>query len=441
MRLLVTLPTIVRKIMTYTQKFDNCFTKDGDYTDWVYTAFSKALARTEGIASSLSVLKDQGRLPILTLPEQTEDLDELEALADEIKQNYRYVVVVGIGGSSLGAQVLVSLRDPSNVYPKLHFWDTLDYHVMAPHLAEEDLKDTLFLLVSKSGTTPEILAQTLLVVEALNNYGGKDAVAKHCLAICEPTENPLGRIADRWGIRRLAHDPDVGGRFSCLSLVGALPAMIAGIDMRAVRKGASDVLQDALVNPENNARVGAASQFALYEIENVGISVLMPYAKQLEPFTHWFRQLWAESIGKEGRGTTPLNALGPIDQHSQLQLWLDGPNDKFFTLILNNADDTSPLMDVSLADDDPALDYLKDHKISDVVHAEGSATASTLASRGKYLRRIELKKLDEKTLGALLMHYMLETIFTCHLLGVNPFDQPAVEEGKKLTKMYLRGEG
>ncbi len=425
--------------MAHTQKIENCFSKTESATDWVYTAFGKALAQTEGIASSLQMLKDQGRLPILSLPGEVDDLDQLAALPLVKNNEFDDIVVVGIGGSSLGAQVLVSLRENGNG-PRLHFWDTLDYHIMEPHLRKESLPKTAFLLVSKSGSTPEIMAQTLIVIEALNNFGGESAVEKQAIVICEPGDNPLGRIADKWNLTRLDHDPDVGGRYSVFSLVGALPALIAGVDMKAVRAGAKEALDDALSNPESPARVGAALHVALLEICGVSQNVLMPYAKQLEPFTHWFRQLWAESIGKDGRGTTPLNALGPIDQHSQLQLWLDGPNDKFFTLIINNADDTSPLMDVSLADNDPDLDYLKDHKISDVVHAEGAATAETLANRGKFLRRIEIDRLDEKTLGALLMQFVLETIFTCHLLGVNPFDQPAVEEGKKLTKMYLRGQ-
>lgn len=425
--------------MTYTQKIENCFSEADDTNDWLYTAFGKALAQTEGIASTLLALKEQGRLPILSLPTEVEDLDELQTLPLVRDAEYENVVIVGIGGSSLGAQVLVSLAENGNG-PNLHFWDTLDFHVMEPHLKDEALQKTAFLLVSKSGSTPEILAQTLIVIEALNNFGGKDAVKKHALVICEPGDNALGRIATKWNLQRLDHDPNVGGRYSVFSLVGALPALIVGIDMKAVRAGAQEVLDDAMTNPESAPRVGASLHKALHDISGVSLNVLMPYAKQLEPLTDWFRQLWAESIGKEGRGTTPIDALGPIDQHSQLQLWLDGPNDKFFTLIINNADDASPLMDVSLADNDPELDYLKDHRISDVVHAEGIATAETLAARGKYLRRMEIDRLDEKTLGALLMHFILETIFTCHLFDVNPFDQPAVEDGKKLTKMYLRGQ-
>jgi glucose-6-phosphate isomerase len=424
--------------MSYKQTFENCF---GDATsdhDWLRTAFLKSLAHSEKIASSLEVLRDKKRLPILSLPYETEDLDRLAAHPIVRDKKFKRYVVVGIGGSSLGGQVLVNMRNKVEE-PYIHFWDTLDYHVMKPHFESRKLKETAFILISKSGTTPEIMAQTLMVIEALNNLGGADAVGKHCLVICEPGENPLGLIADKWGIERMDHDPNIGGRFSCLSLVGALPAMLAGIDMYAVREGARKVLDDALINPEAAPRAAAALNYALYDLYGVKMNVLMPYAKQLEPFTHWYRQLWAESIGKDGRGSTPLNALGPIDQHSQLQLWLDGPNDKFFTLVINHQVDDSPIMDVSLADNLPALEYLRDHRISDVVLAEANATAKTLADRGKYLRCIYIDRLDEKTIGELLMHYMLETIFTCNLLDVNPFDQPAVEDGKKLTKMYLKG--
>jgi len=425
--------------MNYKQTFENCFGEATDKKDWLRTAFLKSLAQTETIAASLETMRDTGRLPILGLPYEEGDLDDLMQHPFLAEQKFKRYVVVGIGGSSLGAQVLVSLRDKDDE-PYIHFWDTLDYHVMKPHLSGSKLQNTAFLLISKSGTTPEIMAQTLLVVEALNNSGGAEQVRSQCLAICEPGDNPLGAIADKWGIERLDHDPNIGGRYSGLSVVGALPAILGGIDMKKVRKGAREVLDDALQSAESAPRAAAALNHALYDLHGVRMNVLMPYAKQLEPFTNWFRQLWAESIGKDGRGSTPLNALGPIDQHSQLQLWLDGPNDKFFTLIINHQQDESPIMDVGLADNHPALEYLRDHRISEVVLAEANATAKTLADRGKYLRCIYIDRLDEETLGALMMHFMLETIFTCYLLDVNPFDQPAVEDGKRLTKEYLKGD-
>lgn len=425
--------------MAYKQTFENCFSSKGVEHDWVRTAFMKSLAQTETITASLQALKEEGRLPVLNLPFETDDLDALSQHSFVTDKSFNRFVVVGIGGSSLGGQVLVSLRERDEE-PHLNFWDTLDYHVMKPSLRGKRIKETRFLLISKSGETPEIMAQTLMVIEALNKNGGPDAVKRQCLAICEPGDNPLGYIADKWGIERLDHDPDIGGRYSGLSLVGALPALIAGIDMIAVRAGAREVLEDTLVNPEAGPRVSAAMSHALSDVCGVTMNVLMPYSKQLEPFTHWYRQLWAESIGKEGRGSTPVNALGPIDQHSQLQLWLDGPIDKYFTLIINQDTDKSPLMDVGVADNIPALDYLRDHHISDVVQAEAHATAKTLADRGKFLRCLYIDKLDEKTIGALMMHFMLETIISCHLIGVNPFDQPAVEHGKKLTKMYLKGD-
>ncbi len=425
--------------MSYKQTFENCFGEAAEKRDWLRTAFLKSLAQTEKIAASLETMRDTGRLPVLGLPYLVEDL---EALADHpfIKNhNFKRYVVVGIGGSSLGAQVLVSLRDKEDE-PFIHFWDTLDYHVMKPHLAGRKLENTGFLLISKSGTTPEIMAQTLLVIEALNKSGGAKKVSEHCLAVCEPGDNPLGQIADKWGIERLDHDPNIGGRYSGLSVVGALPALLGGIDMNKVREGARKVLDEALLSDQSAPRAAAALNHALYDLHGVRMNVLMPYAKQLEPFTHWYRQLWAESIGKDGRGSTPVIALGPIDQHSQLQLWLDGPNDKFFTLIINHELDKSPKMDVSIADSHPELEYLRGHRISDVVLAEANATAKTLADRGRFLRCIYIDRLDEKTIGSLMMHFMLETIFTCYLLDVNPFDQPAVEDGKRLTKEYLKGD-
>jgi len=166
------------------------------------------------------------------------------------------------------------------------------------------------------------------------------------------------------------------------------------------------------------------------------ISVVMAYADRLERFTKWWVQLWAESLGKEGKGTTPVAALGPVDQHSQLQLYLAGPRDKLFTIVTVGAGGRGPRIDKSLAKvaGEPELGG---KRVGDLVAAEGRATADTLAKNGRPVRAIHIDKLDERSLGALLMHFMLETIVAARLLGVDPFDQPAVEEGKILAKRYL----
>jgi glucose-6-phosphate isomerase len=166
------------------------------------------------------------------------------------------------------------------------------------------------------------------------------------------------------------------------------------------------------------------------------IRVMVAYADRLQRFTKWWVQLWAESLGKNGKGAAPVAALGPVDQHSQLQLWLDGPRDKLFTVITTSVAGMGPRMDKALAEraGEPGL---ADKTVGDLVAAQGRATADTLAKNGRPVRTIHVEQLNERALGALMMHFMLETIIAAHLLGVDPFGQPAVEQGKVLAKQYL----
>src|SRR5690606_5534468 len=156
---------------------------------------------------------------------------------------------------------------------------------------------------------------------------------------------------------------------------------------------------------------------------------------RLERFTKWWVQLWAESLGKGGKGSAPVAALGPVDQHSQLQLWLDGPRDKLFTVVTVGVEGTGPVMDPILAEIAGELPFAN-KAVGDLVAAQGHATADALTKNGRPVRTMHVERLDERALGALLMHFMLETIIAAHLLGVDPFDQPAVEQGKVLARRY-----
>jgi glucose-6-phosphate isomerase len=175
---------------------------------------------------------------------------------------------------------------------------------------------------------------------------------------------------------------------------------------------------------------------ALAERRGIGVTVLMPYVDRLAPFGLWFRQLWAESLGKDGKGTTPVRALGAVDQHSQLQLYLAGPADKLFTLLVLQQDGQGALLPPDLAGD-PALAYLAGRRLGDLLAAEQRATATSLLRHGRPTRVLRLPRLDEASLGALFMHFMLETIIAAALWGVDAFDQPAVEQGKVLARQYL----
>jgi glucose-6-phosphate isomerase len=212
------------------------------------------------------------------------------------------------------------------------------------------------------------------------------------------------------------------------------------LDIAKIRAGAGRALAPVLaMRPaqEVPAALGAALAAALAQ-HGKTISVMMPYCDRLERFARWYVQLWAESLGKDGKGTTPHSALGPVDQHSQLQLFIGGPRDKLFTVVTTDVAGRGPRMDAALARLAGEPDFAV-KTIGDLVAAQGRATAETLAKNGCPVRTLRLDRLDEETLGELLMHFMLETIIAAHLLGVNPFDQPAVEEGKVLAKRYLAG--
>jgi len=236
----------------------------------------------------------------------------------------------------------------------------------------------------------------------------------------------------------LDHPLGVGGRYSVLTAVGMLPALLMGLDARAIRAGAGAVVQQMLKG-DTQAASGAALHHALAQAGRMRETVLWCYVDALKTFAPWWRQLWAESLGKDGKGSTPVGALGPVDQHSQLQLFLGGPRDALFTIVSTDMNGEGPLVPRARADE-LGLSYLAGKHMGDLVTAEVRATAETLQKRGRPVRRIHVPQIDERSMGALMMHFMLETIIMGRLMGVDPFDQPAVEEGKVLARRYLSGQ-
>lgn len=397
-------------------------------------------------APALAALRQwhkDGSLPLLRLPARDDDLPELEAIAADYRARFADVIVLGTGGSSLGGRTLYRLADkgfgPPEGTSRLHFMDNVDPVTFQALFAAVDFKRTGIIVISKSGGTSETLMQFLTCLEPLVLAVGEDGVAAHVTAITEKTENPLRKLAKRYGIPIIDHDPKVGGRYAVLSCVGMLPALIAGLDVRALRQGAQSVLDTTLKAKDPMdcpPAVGAALSLLLADSRGAAQTVLMPYLDQLNDFSFWYRQLWAESLGKDGNGTTPVNALGTVDQHSQLQLYLAGPADKMFTLILGTAAGTGPRIADGVAGS-VTPEYLRGRTMGDLLDAEQRATAETLIRNQRPTRLIHIDRLDEGTLGALMMHFMLETIIAAHLLDIDPFDQPAVEEGKVLTRDYL----
>jgi glucose-6-phosphate isomerase len=402
-------------------------------------------ALLERTRPSLDRLRDQHAKktePLLALPARRDDLKDLAPLAQEFRR-FEHVVVLGIGGSSLGGRTICAFADrdfgPEPGAPRLHFIENIDPTSFDARLQSIDLARTGAIVISKSGGTPEPLTQFMILLEALRRALGRKPAAERCLALTERKDNPLRRLAERESIRLIDHDPGIGGRFSVLSNVGVLPALIAGLDAEALRRGAAAALSETLFAQTPRAApaaLGAAVSVGLAELHNLRATVLMPYADQLAPFGLWFRQLWAESLGKSGKGTTPIRALGAVDQHSQLQLYLDGPADKMFTMVMLDRAGMGERVSADLAAD-PELAYLAGRTMGDLMEAEQRAAADSLMQRGRPTRVIRLARLDEERLGALLMHFMLETLIAADLFGVPAFGQPAVEQSRLLARRFL----
>jgi glucose-6-phosphate isomerase len=413
------------------------------------------LAKLEPRLASLREAYANGALPVLRVPEWRDDIAAARAALQQLTQGARTLVFFGTGGSSLGGQTLAQLggwgipgddKHGSEARPRTRFYDNLDARTLELSLAGLDLKTTRFVVISKSGGTPETLVQALAAIDAARAAGLEDRLPELFLAVTEPPEpgkaNGLRALCERFGIAVLDHDPNIGGRFSGLTNVGLLPALARGLDVEALRQGAAAVIE-AMLKAKSAASfapaVGAAMQVGLAKERGIRASVMFPYSDRLSRFAAWYVQLWGESLGKDGQGTTPVAALGPVDQHSQLQLYLDGAPQHFITVVREKCDGAGPRIAADLAKLAGA-DYLAGHAAGDLVAAEQRAIPDALIAAGRPVRTIDLDQLDEQALGALMMHFMLETILAAHLLRVDPFDQPAVESGKVLTRRYLAGE-
>jgi len=330
-------------------------------------------------------------------------------------------------GSCLAAINVARLANIIYIYVMLQaiHIKNIDPKTFEDFFASVNLSRTAFLAISKSGESVETIMQLLVCLEQCKSLD----IKKHFFAIASPGDNALRRLSQQHGIKTYDHDPNVGGRFSILSLVGLMPGVVAGIDASKFRHGAAKFF----ANHAELAAHSAAIHVALMR-KNIWQNVLMTYPDCLEDFNIWHRQIWAESLGKNGTGSTPIKSLGTIDQHSQMQLYLDGRKNKFYSFItLEFERENFKLGKIT----DPSLTYLSHKTLGDLMNAEQKATIETLCHNKRPVRIIELKKLDDETFGMLTMHLMLETIITAHLLGVNPYDQPAVETGKVLTRQIM----
>jgi glucose-6-phosphate isomerase len=402
--------------MSYYQNLEGCYHYHGQES-----AINDLL--TSEVLKEFQAAAVKGAFPPVCCVNHPEEIPLFQQAAERLA-HFEDILIFGTGGSSLGGKTLYALS--SQEKPRLHFIDNIDPHTFMLLFQRISIQKTGVLVVSKSGSTVETLMQMLTL---LQHFG--PISPSQVLVITEPKDNPLRALAEKHHWACLDHPVNVGGRYSCFSVVGLIPLILAGLDPIVFHKGGQDVLKDHLNSPHPSAFLGAAMGVYLEKYQHKTLSVMMPYADQLNSFSFWYRQLWAESVGKEGKGTTPIQALGTVDQHSQLQLYLEGPKDKFFTLLGVNWENKGPRIE--------SLDIpeFTGKTMGELLLAEQKATYQTLLNHNCPTRLITLDRLDEYHLGALMMHFIIETILAASFLQVNAFDQPAVEEGKKLAREYL----
>ena len=408
-------------------------------------------------AAHAAVEAQRAMLGFLTLPTNASVLNDTLAIAERARGQYDDVLLLGIGGSALGPIALrTALRplawntlspDARNRYPRLHVLDNVDPSTIATMLARLTLSRTLVLVVSKSGGTVETMAQYLIVREALARAVGESRAREHLVFVTDPQVGALRRIARAEGITTLDIPPNVGGRFSVLSPVGLLPAALIGIDVRALLAGAADMTVRAQsVNPAHNpAGAFAVLQWLSDTQHGRHVHALMPYADPLRDLALWFVQLWAESLGKQRAdgthtGPTPLPALGATDQHSQVQLFMEGPADKTITFVAVNGRTHEGSIPSRHADI-PELAYLGGHTLGELLDIEQRATAGALAARGRFNATIAIDTVDAWHVGALMQLFALATAYAGALYGIDAFNQPGVELGKNFAYAMLGKPG
>ena len=399
------------------------------------------LEKAHSVLQDIKRGEDPSIIAIFAPFRQQRNYPVIEKEAARITKKTKHLIVFGTGGSSLGARTLLSLA-PAAGAVKITFFDNLAPEITEATLKAMDPAATHFLVISKSGYTMEVIAQSLIALERMSQILGEGALKQHFTFITKPGDNPLRAISGEWSIPVLDHDPDLTGRFSVFSSVGQLPALVGVVDTRQILAGAKAVLDQAL-NEETLDNIpavkGALFSASAERYGNCFIHVMMPYVNRLQMLTKWFVQLWAESLGKKGRGTTPIAALGPLDQHSQLQMFLDGRQDKFFSFIkLRQSDGPSRIDGFTRVD--KRLEFLHGKSLEDVVTAAYLGTVRSIRKAGRSCRTFHLETLDEYTLGGLLMHFMLETRMVSEMLEVPPFKQERVEDGKNHARDYLKNQ-
>jgi glucose-6-phosphate isomerase len=378
---------------------------------------------------------EQGWLNIL------DDKKHISEVKKTVKKfgKFKNLLVLGIGGSDLGARAILSALRTSGKKTKVHFaGDTTDPDEISSILDNVNWKQTAINVISKSGGTLETMSVFFEAKERLERAVGVKKAATAIICTTDPEHGALLDLARQKGYTTLPVPQNIGGRFSVLTSVGLFPITMAGVNI-------DKLVASAAAMRDNWLKYGGTShmidQFAAYHVAHFakkrGIHVLFTYSSALRQFSNWYRQTWAESLGKSiAAGPTPVASIGPTDQHSQLQLYQDGPDNKVYTF-LNVENFNSKLKVPKSISTIKSLTYAKGHSFADLIHSEMAGTSSALIDQNKPVGILTIKKIDEASIGALIIFYEIAVAMAGLMLHVNPFNQPGVEDSKHRVEAIL----
>jgi glucose-6-phosphate isomerase len=409
-------------------------------------SLEELLSKSDNAAAAHAKIMEMREKDVLGFYESSlADITGIVKHASELRERFDYFVVLGIGGSALGNKALYSaLKNAKSLSKKIITLDNVDPHLIYETLNQIDLEKTVFNVITKSGTTAETMAVFLFFLDLLKKKF-PDSYKDHLIVTTDKNKGFLRQYVNNEGIRSYPVPENVGGRFSVLTPVGLLSSAFCGIDIEKLLAGAEE-MKNRCENPDfivNPAYLNGLYHYLLCR-KGFHISVMMPYSNDLYDLADWYRQLWAESLGKnrdlEGKkvavGQTPVKALGATDQHSQIQLYAEGPNDKVLTFLSVKSfshDYSVP----AVFPEEKDIAYIYNKNLSNLLNNEKLATEIALYDAGRPNCTIEFPCLDEYSLGQFIMMYQIQTVFTGYLFNINPLDQPGVEAGKVATRALM----
>lgn len=409
--------------------------------DWAHAWLGGVTDRPSDDSRFIEKLKQQlPVLPFLALPFEEDLIHQLE-IHEEFLRSFKHMLLLGIGGSALGPRALQRAFAPGQDRPNydgpcLWIADNVYPEWLQEHLDKLVPEDTLVVVVSKSGGTIETIAQYLIVLPWLQTKL-PGTWQEHLFVVTDANKGFLRDEVDKYALRSLPVPDNLGGRYSVLSAVGMVPAVFLGMDWKGLIQGAISVGRPLAENPDMllDHPAWKLARWA-HQMSEAGKSqvIYFCYIPAWSTFGPWFCQLWAESLGKDGKGTMPIPATGVTDQHSLLQMFLDGPKDKICLFVSTPADRKLLPMPTKLPEQ---WQYLKGHSFGDILDAETLATRATLAQKDVPVVHLDMPDDSAFSAGKMMMLLEAATIFTGWLMGINPVDQPAVENGKKLARARL----